>query len=182
MMTQQLGISILSAPIAALDRRALSQAWYSALHLARDRSSGVVAPARTQPQTVPGRNAGVGVARRRIGTPEATVRALRAGEQASLVRESCAERRALRSHLARRIERTFLRPTSSVKRATFRIDGANARVHIALQTSGNRVQLIAVCHRDVRGVVARALAQARFALASRGIVLDVAPMGEHPCS
>jgi hypothetical protein len=39
MMTQQLEVSILAAPLAAIDRRALSQAWYSALHLARpDRS------------------------------------------------------------------------------------------------------------------------------------------------
>ena len=35
MMTQQLEVSILAAPLAAIDRRALSQAWYSALHLAR---------------------------------------------------------------------------------------------------------------------------------------------------
>src|SRR6202034_3463065 len=34
MMTQQLEVSILAAPLAAIDRRALSQAWYSALHLA----------------------------------------------------------------------------------------------------------------------------------------------------
>ena len=36
MMTQQLEVSILAAPLAAIDRRVLSQAWYSALRLARD--------------------------------------------------------------------------------------------------------------------------------------------------
>ncbi len=34
MMTQQLHVSILAAPLAAIDPRALSQAWYSALRLA----------------------------------------------------------------------------------------------------------------------------------------------------
>ncbi len=30
-MTQQLEVSILAAPLAAIDRRVLSQAWYAAL-------------------------------------------------------------------------------------------------------------------------------------------------------
>ncbi|HEY1429269.1 MAG TPA: hypothetical protein VGF18_06830, partial [Candidatus Tumulicola sp.] len=35
-MTEQLRVSIVAAPLAAIDPRALSQAWYSALHLARE--------------------------------------------------------------------------------------------------------------------------------------------------
>jgi len=37
MMTDRLRVSVVAAPLAAIDPRALSQAWYSALHLARER-------------------------------------------------------------------------------------------------------------------------------------------------
>ena len=83
------------------------------------------------------------------------------------------ERRAERSPLARRIERAFLDPIRANKRATFTIDGTQARVHVALQTTASGVRLIAVCPAAIRIDVARALDEARYALALRGIALRI---------
>jgi hypothetical protein len=175
MMTQQFGFSILTAPLAAVDRRVLSQAWYSALHLAgsarepkpaaghladiafRERRAPVIAgDARPRGASVLDLTHG----RRRPGTPTRAT----APE---------GDRRAERSSLARRIERTFLNPRARVRRASFAIDGSGARIHVALQTHGNRVRLVAICPPSVRPIVAKALVQARFALSARGIDLAV---------
>ena len=85
------------------------------------------------------------------------------------------ERRLLRSPLARKIERAFLHPAQRCERATFTLDGTAARVHVTLQGSGTDLRLVAICPAAVRARVARALEEARYALAVRGVacVLDV---------
>jgi hypothetical protein len=87
-----------------------------------------------------------------------------------------------RSPLAQRIEHVFARPNSHPKRATFSIGRGNARVHIILQTKGERATLLAVCRPEERLVVARALTQARFALASLGIGIALHEAGAVGCS
>jgi hypothetical protein len=184
MMTQQLGFSILTAPLAAIDRRSLSQAWYSALHLARNDSnaphvapkhlSGVVQPkgVASVPMQDPGRK------------EVATLRATRAPNESDRRLRGCdvsVERRATRSPLARKIERTFLDPRLHVRRATFSIDGTRSRIHVALQSAGGRVRLIALCAPSERNVVRDALAQARYALAARGIDLTLDTIGDGVC-
>lgn len=172
-MITQLGFSILTAPLAAIDRRSLSQAWYSALHLAH----------ATKPQSSYGRaNAKPSIIEdkpRRCGAPW---HAVRLGDRAApnprkgqgtLGAAAPPERRAERSPLARRIERTFLDPVRENKRATFTIDGTQARVHVALQTTASGVRLVAVCPAAIRVDVARALDEARYALALRGIALRI---------
>jgi hypothetical protein len=174
MTTQQLGYSILTAPLAAIDRRGLSQAWYSALHLARD----VPATAACEPSSASTR-VGIGSPRRpdreagRARDPLATSKALRASAVTHTV-TGPVDRRAGRLPLARRIERTFLDPERKIRRATFTLDGTNARVHVALQTGASGMRLVAVCPPTLRAGVARALDQARYALAVRGITLSVA--------
>lgn len=178
MMTDQLGISILCAPVAAMDRRALSQAWYSALRLTDRAPRATCAPlqshatAAAQHREPRAHRGGAEVE----ATPVAA-RAIPSLDRTARLLAGLPERRASRSSLARRIERTFLRPASDVKHATFRIEGTQARVHVALQTAGNRVRLVAVCRRELQGRVRAALTQARFALASRGIVLDIETEG-----
>ena len=172
MMTQQTSFSILTAPLA-VDRRALSQAWYSALHLANKQQ-----PASPSARKLPEisfhdrttRNVVREQARER-GTIS-DVRALpsrRGGERVVEI----ADRRANRSPLARKIERAFLNPRRPVSRATFAVEGTHARVHISLQTIGNRVRVVAVCPTNARAAVADALAQVRFALAARGINVTI---------
>ncbi len=178
MMTQQLRFSVLSAPLAAIDRRALSQAWYSALFRAHD-----------------GAPADAGVTRREIGTgceADAPSRAA-GGRPISQRGEAIArrprptartqpapfgphlDRRVPRSPLARRIERVFLHPSKPCERASFTLDGSAARVHVTLRRIGGTLRLVAICPPAARARVARALEEARFSLAARGIVcaLDV---------
>lgn len=171
MMTEQLGFSILTAPLAAIDRRALSQAWYSALHLAQGTCIQASSP---KPQTsIPIRERAPRIVEprgqtrleRRTARPKPRVPASKS--QAP----SVPERRAERSALARHIERTFLNPIARPVRATFTIDGTRARVHVALQTTAEGVRIVAVCPASIRSRVSHALDEARYALAARGISL-----------
>ena len=173
MMTQQISFSILTAPLAAIDRRSLSQAWYSALHLAQHGTShptGAHAAVQFRGhecRQIPGRRPGEHAARvpavRFVPHPRAAT-----GSDAPHE-----ERRAVRSPLARRIEHVFLDPARRVERATFTLDGSRARVHVALQSTGTSTRLVAVCPSAVRAGVARALEEARYALALRGIALHI---------
>ncbi len=164
-------VSILSAPVAAADRRALSQAWYSALY----RSSANV-PER--PQISP--TAALQAPRSRAAQP--TTQKPHAGKLAAALPRSAEpprrsdafvspERRAARSSLARKIEAAFLRPGAAPRTATFSL-GEEGRVRISLRMDGSAVRLIAVCAPSVRAKVAQALAQARYAMALRGITLS----------
>ncbi len=169
--TAQIGISILSAPLAAIDRRSLSQAWYSALHLAREGSPAKGATSRrAAARPVPASRPASGVA--------ASVRASDATTSSKAVHRAPAragaalERRVPRLPLARRIERALFERTSSAARTTFAVGEGTGRVVIALHVSGGRVRLIALCLPGMRRTVARALDQARFALAARGIAMD----------
>lgn len=175
MMTQQPGFSILSTPLAAVDRRALSQAWYSALHLARDgRGAMPVRPALAQSSSaVPAsahRSSAVSTERPRNENAPSTHASRRSSFDGAA---TTADRRGVRSALARKIEHAFLDPTRQVARTTFSVDGTRERVHVSLQTTGNRVRLVAVCSPSLRAAVAEALAQARYALAARGIEITI---------
>ncbi len=170
-MTQQLGFNILTAPLAAIDRRALSQAWYSALHLARaGQASQTQVPARGDASPcVRGIHASESRERSRLEKPDARTIVRQAVSKPRAI--AAPERRAERSALARRIERTFLNPLVRAARATFTVDGTRARVHVALQTTPAGVRIIAVCPASIQTRVLRALDEARYALAARGISL-----------
>jgi hypothetical protein len=169
MMTQQLGFNILTAPLAAIDRRALSQAWYSALRLA-----GAGRPPHASSRACAAAPPSVRVMHERESQQcrpcdKADTRAV-ARQTASAPRAAVApERRAERSPLARRIERTFLNPLVRPQRATFTVDGTRARVHVTLQTTPAGVRIVAVCSASIRTRVLRALDEARYALGARGI-------------
>jgi hypothetical protein len=182
-MTQQFGISILAAPLAAVDRRALSQAWYSALHLARTSSQEMVVaqPRRSSPasqrailRSIPTSAAGStpAASESKFGSKTHTLR--RERDVDALLRG--------RSSLARQIEKTFVHSGARVRRATFSIGRGGARVHVVLATKGNAVILVALCRPEVRSAVARALVQVRAALAARGIGIDVTTKGSLRCS
>lgn len=185
MMTQQLEISVLAAPLSAIDRRALSQAWYSALNLARDVTPstprtdvGVAAKSLSQKLSRPVPAGRIGrSASPRVPTPPAL------GTARPVVAEIASRQRGrLVVPLARQIERRFLGAPLAVKRATFSIGNGGARVHVVLQTTGSSAILIALCRPQMREIVARALAEARRVLAARGIVVELAAKGLHRCS
>jgi hypothetical protein len=176
MMTQQLQLSVLSAPLAEIDRRSLSQAWYSVLYRARAGESAVKGRAVRGPSPAAARASAVKPERARFlhragpRTAREIVRRLPVESEGSAI----PERRAQRSGLARKIEAAFLRPLRPVQRASFSIDGGTARVHVTLQTVSCGLALVAVCSPHARSTVARALQEARYALAARGITLVVA--------
>jgi len=171
MMTQQLGFSILTAPLAAIDRRALSQAWYSALHLARGSASQPLAPPAHTAVPVRAHTIQTADPLERTRLPESEIAARVCERGSKPDGQVTSERRAPRSALARRIERTFLRPILRAQRATFTVEGTRARVHVALQTTPAGVRIVAVCPAAIQTRVSRALDQARYALAARGIAL-----------
>jgi hypothetical protein len=176
-IAEHLKFSVLSAPIASLDRRALSQAWYSTLY-------GNAAPERSRTLSgaspSPSRHTAFITATfpvLRDGGEHAIPAAARKAPQTGVRSGVEIERRAPRSGLARKIERTFLHPRARVRKASFAIDGVQGRVQVLLQSSGGRLKLVAICPPAAKAHVAAALAQARYALALRGIALETQTRG-----
>lgn len=172
-ITEQLQFSVLAAPVATLDRRALSQAWYSALYGSANVSQG--APARIS--AAPSESASIrgtqgAVANARTRQPAQSAGSAPSPRTLANFEETPLERRAPRSALARKIERAFLPGRSGAQKAWFSVEAAHGRVHLLLQSRGTRLKLIAICPPKARAHVAAALAQARYALAARGVDLD----------
>lgn len=180
MITERFDLGVLSAPLAALDRRALSQAWYSALHLQREKPAEPKST-RSRPQAGSATsNPTPRSAQAQRGMPKIEM-ARRAPVRATTVAVSVPrDRRALRCALAQKIERKFS-ARETPRPATFTLDGAQGRVQIILRSQGKRLELVAICAPRARSIVAQALAQARYALASRGIALAAALYGETVC-
>jgi hypothetical protein len=180
MMTDELRAGVLSAPVAAIDRRELSQAWYSALGFARKRSVAAAAPAASPKVRALLRPAGLPDSKppfRRSALPAVRlVVTQKAAENA----EAAAERRRRHSRLASQIERAFARPHPPA-RATFTVDNGGARVHVMMQNRDDGLRLIALCSPANRTLVARALARACFALAGRGVTLTLDNAGVLSC-
>lgn len=167
--TQRIGFDVLTAPLAEVDRRGLSQAWYSALHLAHD-----------VPQTQTHARG-----RRSASAPRAAIqsRAASAADERTQAVDArgipaqnarpCAatERRLQPTSLARRIERAIAGRKRYERLSAFVLDGKR-RVHVAVRASGPKVHVVAVCAPESRTRVARALEEARYALARRGVALD----------
>jgi hypothetical protein len=187
MTTERLEVSILAAPLAAIDRRALSQAWYSALHLDRKQArpavqtahrSGAAATIACRPQQraehrLLGHCAEYRQTKSSAARPTQTLLAPNALRSATF--------RAI-FPLSRRIERAFFRPNAAVRRATFSLGRGGARVHVILQSNAGTVTLVALCRPEMRQLVARALAQARLALAARGFETTTLTNGGSRCS
>lgn len=173
-MTQQLKFSILTAPLAAIDRRSLSQAWYSALHLGRERSIATAGPASMQA------DARAGAALTHERNSATTARSLAASGVTRTLRalpaplpDANSDRRTMRSRLSLKIEEALVNPRTRTRRSSFTIDGTAARVQVSLNTSERGVSLIAVCSPSARRAVAKALNEVRYALALRGVCVNI---------
>lgn len=185
MMTEQLEVSILAAPLAAIDRGVLSQAWYSALRLGAQKPLPCAAVSRAlqgSPSAPPrgARPAGrlAAALPRPAGLALPRAAKSRVLQEAQCVRPRTA--RAPRPQLARAIETAF--SDAALRRATFTLGRGSARIVVVLQTKGNQITLIALCRPHLRAAVARALAQARVALAARGIGVELRAEGAGACS
>lgn len=181
-ISEQLQFSVLTAPVATLDRRTLSQAWYSALYGVETRKSSLAATAHAVPQSRTRAHASQ-VMRAETRGPQTARAPMQKHDARSCGRSESIpyDRRAPRSSLARKIERTFLRPRSVSRKNAFTVDGEHGRVHVLLQSRGTHLKLVAICPPKARTQVAAALAQARYALALRGIDLDSETRGAQQC-
>lgn len=181
-ITEQLQFSVLTAPVATLDRRTLSQAWYSALY--GSGKNAAASQSRSVSRTQPGTPVDAQQLAARVPsgeTPFARALPSNGAKMPASVEGAPQDRRAPRSALARRIERAFLRPRTAPHKAAFTVEGDHGRVHVLLRSHGAQLKLIAICPPKARPHVAAALAQARYALAMRGIDLDADTRSEVRC-
>jgi hypothetical protein len=174
-MQHTTGVAVVATHLADTDRRALSQAWYSALHLADH------APTKRRTLIAPASR--VAAAGGPSGPSDASpirpndepVHARDVARNAESRRGGSADpgRRAARTELAQRIERALTRRPARAE-ASFAVRGPGGRVHLVVRTEGARTRVVAVCAPPLRERVERALAHARFALAGRGVRAEVA--------
>ena len=172
-MQQTTGVAILATHLAITDRRALSQAWYSALHVAEHAPAAAVPRARVArgtPQSAAVRPAPVarGAAGRGAVAPNGAQLHRATSARCNGPAAFAPERRAPQTELARRIERGLARRVRGAP-ASFAVSVAGGRVQLLVRSDGARTRVVAVCAPNVRERVDRALAHARFALAAAGL-------------
>ena len=175
----QLQLSVLTAPIAATDRRALSQAWYSALyHGARPQMPPRAVPRQSGGQLSQPHNREVV----KLDAKRPSCSNLMPYKRAAAMREMLAtERRSVRSPLSRKIERAFAHRLAAPNRQTFELGSERGRVCVMLQSDGKRIVLIAICAKRAEAAVAQALAQARYALARSALTVVSQTKRFTPC-
>ncbi|MBV8117013.1 MAG: hypothetical protein JOZ01_03505 [Candidatus Eremiobacteraeota bacterium] len=176
--TQRLHFSMLSAPVAAMDRRGLSQAWYSALYgEGAPRGQVIMHHSGCAFEIHAGKRIGTGPFHERSVDRAPRPLANLLSKPATAI---AGERRAQRSTLAQAMEtKLFTRTGAFRSAATFRLDDG-ARVRVFLKSSGNAMHIVAVCPPRSSAVVAGALAHVRFALARRGIAVHGRTIVEQP--
>ena len=178
-MHQTTGVAVFATHLPCTDRRALSQAWYSALHLAERAPRSRGARAAAHAEKTAGRQAAqtAGSVALQPAGDDVARRACKPLRAPAPRRHPCAphsERREPRSGLTRCTAHPSawrMRPAVS---SAFAVRAANGGIHLLVRADGTRTRVVAVCAPRLRERVERALAQARFALASRGIVAEAA--------
>jgi hypothetical protein len=172
MTTASGGVAVVALQIAQTDRRALSQAWYSALHLARDPAPVSTRAARTAASPPTAR----AVPRERRAAEPAQLAPRNASPRSTRAAggraEPAGERRRPPSPDERRIGRAIAalaaRPRAAATQ-TVSLDGG--RVCLLVRSDGRTTRIIALCSAALREPVRRAVAGARFALAGAGIAV-----------
>ncbi len=181
-ITQPLEVSVLAAPIAAIDRRALSQAWYSALGYGA-RNAPRPSPAARVPRAT-AKSAG----RRAESSSGATTPSKNVSQpmpQRTRAQQpppsSDPERARKRTSHLERLAASTVR-SQRVKRATMRLGDGQDRVHVVMEHRGAKLHLVAVCRRDVHERVVRALADVCSNLARRGVATHAQVHGDASCT
>jgi len=176
MTTATNGVAVIATQLAQTDRRALSEAWYSALHLTQS-----VAPARPRRAVLPVAASSAHMPERCGKTVPAGSRLAaaplpqRAQREASPRAVPANERRRPATESGRRIERAVAVLAAHANApAAHTVDVAGGRVRLLVRSDGRTTRIIAVCSRPLREQVERALASARFALAGAGLA-SIAP-------
>jgi hypothetical protein len=172
MTTASNGVAVIATQVAKTDRRALSEAWYSALHLSRNAvpvRSRAVHGAAAPSAYVAGKRDSAPPAAGRLALTAPPVRMPGAASARGLLPN---ERRRPATETARRIERAVatLAAMPTVP-AMHTVDVAGGRVRLLVHSDGRTTRIVALCSGGLREAVERALASARFALAGAGLAV-----------
>jgi hypothetical protein len=178
MTTATRSVAVVATRLPDMDRRALSVAWFSALHLAQPCGGGA-APPHAATCVAPPRSGAPKTTAPAGTAPAATAYRASAGGVPTTARGQAPElleRRSAGSDLARRIERAIVRhvPRATQRSATIAIDAGDGRVQLLVRTDRTATRIVALCSPLLRERVDRALAHARFVLAAGGTRLEVA--------
>jgi hypothetical protein len=173
-MQQAHDVTILTTRLGQTDRRALSEAWYAALHVAAPNRAGRPATVTGTPTRAPrperANAARNGAARGAAAASVAMRNGRPATAPASGVPAAARDGARAAEKLARALTlRVLQRPASS-----FTVRSGDGRVHVVVCNDGARTRLVALCAPALRERVAQALAHARFVLAAHGISSEVA--------
>jgi hypothetical protein len=164
MTTASGGVAVIAADVARTDRRALSEAWYSALHVAR---AGTPAPAHTRPHAPASGSTPRTSPRVHGPSPAPQSRRLRAIPRSAAA--PAASRSQAQTETSRRIERAVTALAGAPRSARAQtIEVAGGRVRLLVRSDGGTTRVVALCSAALREPVERALAGARYALASGG--------------
>lgn len=163
------GLSILTTELAATDRRALSEAWYAALHVtqAAGRPRSAPSPLRVSAPAARAATCARNATRAGAIAVPAGVRGRVGAELRSAAEIAARERRSAASPLARRVGHAVATATRRTIPCAVTIADRAGRVVVMVQTRGDRTHVVALCSPALREAVERALAHARFALAGR---------------
>jgi len=179
MITATRSVAVVATRLPDTDRRALSQAWFSALHLA---PAGAGESSRPRPASVAGPSPAThrlanGATSRAHGGAGQPARVPAGGRREPVVTgPAAAPDRRRADALARRIERALARKQTAPPQrcAAIAVKTADGRVHVLVQTDGSATRIVALCAPHLRERVDRALAAARYSLAMAGAPIEVA--------
>lgn len=175
MTTAAAPIAVVATNLAQTDRRAISQAWYSALHIAEHAHSAPSPRTRTALAAPP---AGGAQSRHHRACAQRVVPAApsatpRGSAQAAGTPAPSLDRRRPATELARRIERAVERAAQQPQSlAALTIRAGDGRVQLLVRNDGGQTRIVAVCAEPVRERVERALAHARFTLAGAPVIME----------
>jgi len=176
MTTAARSVAVVATRLPDIDRRALSQAWFSALHLAEPATGR--APAARPATAPPGGGGRPQRESAEIAKPLGGTRVPQRTDTSRLASIPLpqTERRKGGGELARRIERAIVKHVAREpqRAAAIAIDAGDGRVHLLVRTDRATTRIVALCSPHLRERVDRALAHARFALAACGTRIEVA--------
>lgn len=163
-------LTVIATRMPYIDRRSLSQAWFSALHLASD---GATSPAARDRRT--GLSAAVGARR----TSAATAQAVPPRHEAPRARAPVAASSRIAAELVTR--RTYDARVAAAARATYErarsyppfrtsltLETGGDRIHLLLRREGATLHVVALCRPEIAETVRRALACADVHVRLRG--------------
>jgi hypothetical protein len=160
-------IAVIAMQLARTDTRALSQAWYDALHRAGPEAAAATSAAR-RPAAAPSERPRAAIRQDDPARPSAPSRPMpqrsaRPAPSRALARDA--------DRSAQRVVRTIVSALQTPRQVAQTVSLGATRVRLLVRTDAGVTRVIALCAAADREKVARALAHVRVALAGAGVTL-----------